>query len=48
MNNDNNFPKKIAIGSDHVGYDLKEDVRAYLAAHPLPATVETFLLAKAA
>ena len=31
MNNDNNFPKKIAIGSDHVGYDLKEDVRAYLA-----------------
>jgi ribose 5-phosphate isomerase B len=26
-----NYPKKIAIGSDHVGYDLKEDVRAYLA-----------------
>jgi ribose 5-phosphate isomerase B len=24
------LPKKIAIGSDHVGYDLKEDIRAYL------------------
>lgn len=31
MKNKNPYPKLIAIGSDHIGYDLKEDVRAYLA-----------------
>jgi ribose 5-phosphate isomerase B len=31
MDQGNKQPKKIAIGSDHVGYDLKEDVRAYLS-----------------
>lgn len=30
MSNDRYYPQKIAIGSDHVGYELKEDVRDYL------------------
>ena len=25
------FPKRIAIGSDHVGYELKNVIKAYLA-----------------
>jgi ribose 5-phosphate isomerase B len=30
MNNDFNVQKRIAIGSDHVGYPLKEEIKTYL------------------
>jgi len=30
MNNDFDFKKRIAIGSDHVGYPLKEEIKKYL------------------
>jgi ribose 5-phosphate isomerase B len=30
MNNQNNIPKQIAIGSDHIGYPLKEEIKKYL------------------
>ena len=30
MNNDSNSTKRIAIGSDHVGYPLKEEIKTYL------------------
>ena len=30
MNNQNNSFKRIAIGSDHVGYPLKEDIKKFL------------------
>lgn len=30
MNNQNNMPQQIAIGSDHVGYPLKEEIKKYL------------------
>jgi ribose 5-phosphate isomerase B len=30
MNNHDNLPKRIAIGSDHVGYPLKEEIKKYL------------------
>jgi len=31
MNNQLNSPKRIAIGSDHVGYPLKEEIKTYLS-----------------
>src|SRR5687768_3133185 len=31
MSNHVNLPKRIAIGSDHVGYPLKEEIKIYLA-----------------
>lgn len=30
MNNQNNMPNRIAIGSDHIGYSLKEEIKKYL------------------
>ena len=30
MNNFANAQKRIAIGSDHVGYPLKEEIKTYL------------------
>jgi ribose 5-phosphate isomerase B len=30
VNKQNRYPHRIAIGSDHIGFDLKEDVKSYL------------------
>jgi len=30
MNDQINYPKRIAIGSDHIGYPLKEEIKTYL------------------
>jgi ribose 5-phosphate isomerase B len=32
MNNSEHLPKRVALGSDHVGYELKEAIKAYLTA----------------
>jgi len=40
MNNDSNLQKRIAMGSDHVGYPLKEEIKTYL--NQLGYTIQDF------